>query len=222
LRIPAATHSRDRIPELKNFMLKPHRAFALVAALLLAACGTETTAPASIVHTGGPPLLLGDLPLFVEVLQRTAPLPRTRTASATIDADGGTIAIPEAGFRIDFPAGAVSEPVEVSVTAPAGRNVAYEFQPHGLRFARSPVITQELRGTTVYGNVAARARLEGAYSPSLLGLLGSLLRISETRPTTVQVDTWQMRWNVEHFSGYVASARRSGYISSSGTLIPID
>jgi hypothetical protein len=29
-----------------------------------------------------------------------------------------------------------------------------------------------------------------------------------------------MKFNVQHFSGYLASSRRSGYISSSGNLIP--
>ena len=196
------------------------RISTLLITAALAACGTDGTAPSATVRTGGPPLLLGSLPIFVDVLQRNAPLPRTYTSAATIGSAGGTIAIPEAGFRIDFPAGAVNAPVQITVKALAGRNVAYDFAPHGLRFARTPTITQELQGTAAYGSTAIRAGLEGAYAPDLLGLLGSLLRITETRPTTVQVDTWQMRWTVEHFSGYVASSRRSGYISSSGNLIP--
>jgi len=203
-------------------MSKRLRVFTLLFAAALAGCGTEATEPSAVVRTGGPPLLLGDLPIFVQVLERSSPLPRTYTASAVIGTQGGTIAIPEAGFSIDFPAGAVSRPVSISVKALAGRNVAYEFAPHGLRFNRSrtPVITQDLRQTVAYGSTSIRSQLEGAYAPSLLGLLGGLLRILETRPTTVEVNTWEMRWTVEHFSGYVASRRRSGYISSSGNLIP--
>lgn len=202
-------------------MRKRLRISTLLVVAALAACGTDGTQPSAVVRTGeGPPMLLGSLPIFVEVLQRTTPLQRPYTATASIGAEGGRLAIPEAGFSIDIPAGALGTPVEISVRAQPGKNVAYEFQPHGLRFARSPVVTQELRGTAAYGSADVRRRLEGAYAPDLLGLLGGLLRIVETRPTTVQVDTWQMRWTVDHFSGYVASAKRSGYISSSGNLIP--
>ena len=193
----------------------------LAVAATLAACATDGTAPSNVIETrGGPPLLLGDLPIFVEVLQRSTALPRSYTAEATIGSGGGTITIPEAGFRMDVPAGAVGAPTRITVKAVAGRNVAYEFAPHGLRFSRPATITQELRGTAAYGT--AVPTLEGAYTPSLLGLLGGLLRILETRPTTVQTDTWQMRFTVDHFSAYVASKRRSGYISASGTLIPFD
>lgn len=202
-------------------MARRLRISTLLITAALAACGTDGTEPSATVRTGGPPLLLGSLPIFVEVLQRNAPLPRTYTSAATIGSAGGSITIPEAGFRIDFPAGAVNAPVQITVRALAGRNVAYDFAPHGLRFARTPTITQNLQGTAAYGSTSARAGLEGAYAPDLLSLLAGLLRITETRPTTVQVDTWQMRWTVEHFSGYVASAkRRSGYISASGNLIP--
>jgi hypothetical protein len=203
-------------------MRKRLRISTLLVCAALAACGTDGTQPSAVVTTGdGPPMLLGSLPIFVEVLQRTTPLQRTYTATASIGAAGGRITIPEAGFAIDVPAGAVSGPVQISVKALPGKNVAYEFKPHGLRFARTPVITQDLRGTAAYGSSTLRSNLEGAYAPDLLGLLGGLLRILETRPTTVQVDTWQMRFTVEHFSGYVASAkRRSGYISSSGNLVP--
>ncbi len=204
-------------------MHKYLRLAALIMAVGLAACGAESTEPSPVVRTGdGPPLLLGSLPIYVNVLQRSTPLPRDYTASATVGTAGGRIAIPEAGFAIDVPAGAVAAPVQITVRARAGSNVAYEFQPHGLQFSRAPVITQELRGTAAYGSTTLRSKLEGAYAPDLLGLLGSILGITETRPTSVQVDTWQMRWTVEHFSAYVASSgRRSGYISSSGNLVPL-
>lgn len=197
------------------------RLSSLLVVAALAACGTDGTAPSSVIETrGGPPLLLGDLPIFVEVLQRSTALPRTYTAEATIGSGGGVIVIPEAGFRMDVPAGALRAPTRMTVKAVAGRNVAYEFAPHGLRFTRPATVTQDLRGTAAYGT--AVPTLEGAYAPSLLGLLFGLLRVLETRPTTVQTDTWQMRFTVEHFSAYVASKRRSGYISASGDLIPRD
>jgi hypothetical protein len=100
--------------------------------------------------------------------------------------------------------------------------VAYLFQPHGLVFHNAPQITQDLHGTEVFQDPALRASLEGAYFPDATHLDGGSARVRETRPTTVEVKGWKMKFDVEHFSGYLASARRSGYISSSGNLIPFD
>ena len=201
-------------------MLKHVRIPALLMATVLAAC--DATQPASEIRTGqGPQLDLYDPPIQVEVLQRTTPLEREYTASAVIGRDGGTISIPQAGFSISFPTNAVrGQPALVSVTAVAGENVAYLFEPHGLVFQNAPVITQDLRGTQVFQNPAMRATLEGGYFPDATYLAGRTARIRETRPTVVDVNGWKMKFHVQHFSGYLASSRRSGYISSSGNLIP--
>lgn len=204
-------------------MLKHLRIPALLLmATALAAC--ETTQPAGEIRTGaGPQLDLYDPPMQVEVLQRTTPLDRDYTASAVIGRSGGTISIPQAGFSIAFPSNAIKgQPTLVTVTATAGGNVAYLFQPHGLVFHNTPLITQDLRGTEAFQDPDLRASLEGAYFPDATHVSGGSARVRETRPTTVEVSGWKMKFNVQHFSGYLASSRRSGYISSSGNLIPFD
>ena len=121
-----------------------------------------------------------------------------------------------------FPANSVHFPTLITVVAVPGTAVAYLFQPHGLVFRKPPVITQDLRGTEAFRDPSLLGELEGAYFPEA-GLLDGLTAIiRETRPTTVDVTGWKMRFDVEHFSGYTASARRSGYISSSGNVIPFD
>jgi hypothetical protein len=203
-------------------MLKHVRVFALLMAAALAAC--ESTQPSGEIRTGvGPQLDIYDPAIEVEVLQRTTPLGQNYTASAVISRSGGTISIPQAGFSITFPNNAVKgQPTLVTVTAMAGGNVAYLFEPHGLVFHNAPMITQDLRGTQVFQNPALRATLEGAYFPDPSYLEGTSARIKETRPTVVDVNGWKMKFNVQHFSGYLASAKRSGYITSSGNLIPTD
>ena len=203
-------------------MLKHVRVFALVAAALLAAC--DSTQPSGEIRTGvGPQLDVYDPPIEVEVLQRTTPLDRDYSASAVIGRGGGTISIPQAGFSITFPSNAIKgQPTTVTVTATAGGNVAYLFEPHGLVFHNAPVITQDLRGTEVFQEPALRSTLEGAYFPDPTDLQGATARIRETRPTVVDVSGWKMKFNVQHFSGYLASARRGGYISSSGNYIPVE
>jgi hypothetical protein len=201
-------------------MLKHVRVFALLMVAALAAC--DSLLPSGEIRTGdGPQLDVYDPAIEVEVLQRTTPLSQDYTASAVISRSGGTISIPQAGFSITFPSNALKgQPTLVTVTAMAGSNVAYLFQPHGLVFHNAPMITQDLRGTQVFQNPELRATLEGAYFPDPTYLDGSYARIKETRPTVVDVNGWKMKFNVQHFSGYLASTRRGGYISSSGNYIP--
>lgn len=203
-------------------MLKHVRAIALVAAALLAAC--DSTQPSGEIRTGvGPQLDLYDPAIEVDVLQRTTPLDRGYTASAVIGRSGGTISIPQAGFSITFPSNAIKgQPTLITVTAVEGTSVAYLFEPHGLNFHNAPMITQDLRATEVFQDPGLRATLEGAYFPDPTYLDGTRARIRETRPTVVDVNGWKMKFNVQHFSGYLASARRGGYISSSGNYIPVE
>lgn len=204
-------------------MLKHLRVCLPVLAVFLASCGSDSTQPSALIRTGAPILGLFDPALEVDVLQRSAPLLHNFAAAQVIGREGGTLSIPEAGLSVEFPPNAVRAPTLISVTALPGTGVAYDFQPHGLVFRRPPVITQDLRGTAVFGDPSLRATLEGAYVPNPAGLAGRTARVRETRPTVVDVSGWTMRFGVDHFSTYVASSgRRSGYISSSGNLIPAE
>lgn len=202
-------------------MLKHLCVPALLVAAALAACTPDSTGPDGLITTGGPALDLSDPPVVVDVLQRSEPLLHSLAASGVIGRGGGTLRIPEAGFSITFPSNAVRVPTLVTVTAVPGTAVAYLFAPHGLVFHRSPAITQDLRGTEVFGHPSRLGELEGAYFPDPGALEGLTATIRETRPTTVDVSGWRMRFDVDHFSGYTASTRRTGYISSSGNLIPL-
>ncbi|HEX2081582.1 MAG TPA: hypothetical protein VHG08_28015 [Longimicrobium sp.] len=202
-------------------MPKHHRALAVLAAAALAACGADGTQPSGVIATGGPLLELSDPPIEVSVLQRSTPLVHNFAAAAVIGPEGGTLRIPDAGFSITFPANAVAEPTEISVTAVPGYAVAYLFQPHGLVFATPAVITQELRGTRAPRDPSALRQLEGAYFTGPEELVGPTATVRETRPTLVDTDARKVTWTVEHFSGYtVSSTRRGGYINASGNLIP--
>lgn len=202
-------------------MLKHLRVVALVAVATLAAC-SDSTQPSNLITTGGPSLNLSDPPVVIDVLQRSEPLLHNFAAAALIGRNGGVIRLPEAGFTMTFPANSVRFPTLITVVAVPGTPVAYLFEPHGLVFQKPPTITQDLRGTEAFGNSAIIRDLEGAYFPEPELLDGLTAIIGETRPTTVDINGWKMRFDVQHFSGYTASARRTGYISASGNVIPFD
>lgn len=191
---------------------------ALASAALLAvtgSCGSLTDAAPP--HSPATPAggLLSTLVL--PVVQRLLPLSSDQTVSAVIGTGGGTLAIPQAGFSITFPAGAVAAPVTVTATAVAGSNVAYRFQPHGLVFQKQPVISQDLGLTNVAGQLLGLT-LQGGYFADDSQLGAGYVTVTETRPATIDLLHLRTTFTIGHFSGY-AVTRQGGYMGASNTRI---
>lgn len=163
-----------------------------------AGCGD---APLSPTPPGANEALLGLLGAEqVEVVQRTTPLAQDEVVSRTIGPFGGTISLPEAGLSVVVPVGALTAPVTITVTAPAGDLVGYHFQPHGLVFSKPITASQRTFGTELgllggllsppfaayfQGELQARVKALELLNVNVLGLLG----IAE--------------FQISHFSGYV-------------------
>jgi len=81
------------------------------------------------------------------VVKRTSVINTDIVVTQTITADGGWIAIPDAGLYLYFPRGAVSEPLTVTATAHKGNKVVYSFEPHGTHFNTPVYMAQLLRYT---------------------------------------------------------------------------
>lgn len=203
------------------------RGFVTIGSVLIlalagaAACGDDA-APTGVAPSPSQELKVFDAPVTVNVLQRNTPLARDLTASAVIDRRGGTIEIRQAGLRFDVPSGALKSPVRITVTALAGSNVAYRFEPHGLVFRKDPEVRLDLRDTEAGENRDLLRTLAGAYYPDESHLGDAVAEILELRPTAITLHGSEMRFRIEHFSGYLASSGRSGYISSSGERAPVE
>jgi hypothetical protein len=135
------------------------------------------------------------------------------TVRGVIGAEGGSIAIPN-GARLIVPRGAVTGPVTFSITRVPGRIVAYEFQPHGIRFAVPVQIEQPLAGINLLG--ISLSKIEGAYFADVAALdqTTGTAKVSEFRPTVVLWD--RVRFTVDHFSGYMVSTGRQELSDDSG------
>jgi hypothetical protein len=151
----------------------------------------------------------------VTVLQRTSPLTRDVSVTAEIGKSGGTIEIREAGLKFIVPSNALVPPsskktVTITVTALKGDEVAYTFQPHGLRFREPVRIEQSFRGTTAEGNRSLLEGVEGAYFPSVadLDVASGVASVLELRPTSVDVTGSKIKFTVDHFSGYLIASGR--------------
>jgi hypothetical protein len=140
----------------------------------------------------------------VNVLQRNTPLAAPITDSKTIGILGGTISIPQAGLTVVVPPLAVSKNTAFSITALAGSNVAYTFEPHGITFTTPLLATQSLANTPVALGLVSPLSLSVGYFTDdtnvksvseLLNVNVNLLNLTST------VSLW-------HFSGYIWSTGR--------------
>jgi hypothetical protein len=148
------------------------------------------------------------------VLKRLTPLDSDISVSALIGPEGGSIKINEAGGKIDIPAGALSAPTTITMTALAGANVAYEFQPHGITFAQPVKLQQDLRTTwaSVYPQLLGLAH--GAYYDNSLDSdyvdPGKLfVRVKEHQLGYVESNATQLKFYLGHFSGYLVACGRN-------------
>ena len=140
-------------------------------------------------------------PLRAKALTRKAPI-AAQSATQTVGVAGGVITLPGAGLTVVVPPGAVSAPTAITVSAPAGSAVWYDFQPHGLQFAVPLQLTQDLRATN-YGALLSPP-LKGAYMVEG-SQDGATALVTELIATTLDLFKTKATFPVRHFSGYMVS-----------------
>src|SRR5262245_36261473 len=132
----------------------PARLVAMVAVAAFAvACATDgpTTPVFDAGHAGPSRAVLGNASTRVTTLQRSTTLTSSISVSKTVGPLGVVIAIPATGFTVTIPPLAVAKATTITVTALAGRAVAYEFAPHGLKFTTPLIAIQDLSKTNTTG-----------------------------------------------------------------------
>jgi hypothetical protein len=190
------------------------RALLLGAFTFVAACSDLPTAPETepVAPQNG---LVGDLlgvvvgtvdtlvdvvvAVLSPVLTREDPLLRDEVVSQYVGRWGGTIRLPRAGLTVTVPPGALDRPTRITVRAPAGDLLGYEFAPHGLEFDRPVILTQE---------VSRRMAAEGLEVVYFEGDLQPTVGVLEVLPVATFRD--QAVFAIEHFSGY--AFRKRGYV----------
>jgi hypothetical protein len=182
------------------------RLLAIASLVVAAGCDSGVTAP---TPSSGPAnqLLLGT-PTAVAVVQRTTPLASPLTASAVIGLLGGQLSIPGAGLKVVVPPFALTTATRITVTAVAGSQVAYEFQPHGIRFLAPLLVTQNLVGTSAYSGGLLPQPLIAGYFSSLSDLdpLSNTGLVSELLGVALNLSAKTATFPVFHFSGYLIAS----------------
>ncbi len=191
--------------------LRRHAA-ALLASLVAISCSPD--GPSSVAPVNGPGTSASvRLPGFVNGrmgmrgMQRGGELRAPLVVQATIGVDGGELRIPSAGVTLTVPEGALLEPTLITMTVRAGRLLAYDFQPHGLVFAKPLILTQQLRGTSTSLLEAPLLQLGYYEDPSLLDETTGW--VSQSFAGTVDVRRWSFSARIPHFSGYLIGVGRT-------------
>jgi hypothetical protein len=150
------------------------------------------------------------------VLKRLVPLDADITASATIGPTGGSIVIQQAGAKIDIPPGALSAPTLITMTAFKGYDVAYDFQPHGTLFTHPVKVQQTIKGTWgekypellkgMHGSYYGQESLDSAW----VDPLKFFAKIQENQIGYLESNASQIKFYVDHFSGYMVSCGFTG------------
>lgn len=178
-------------------MIRKQLATALLVGVLLSACG-ETNSPLAPEATPQSGLLSGLLSNTLSLVQRVAPLKSETSVTATVGAEGGILR--GGGVTLSIPPGALSEPVQITMTVPAGNFYEARFAPHGLQFDRPAVLTFELDLLSTLLD----SKLRGAYFE---GDLDGEYNTPETFPARLFGSS--LAFPIQHFSGYCVVTGRS-------------
>lgn len=169
--------------------------------------GPAPVAPASAGLIGNVLDLVKGILTPVTGLLRTSSLSSSITRSITVNKNGGELIIPETGLTLTIPKNAVSSTVTIKVTAVAGNMIAYNFEPHGIKFATPITFSQDLSKTAFNGKNPKN--LQGGYFKVLeqLNLLRGLGLVDEQLPARVSNN--RVSFDISHFSGYMVSTGRA-------------
>jgi len=186
---------------------RPFRSFApLVGALLIASCAAP-----DIANPTAPVAPAADLSaLRLRAVSWQQPLDAPVAVSQTIDESGGTISIPQTGLTMEFPAGAVSSPLTVTVTADQ-QYVAYTMEPAGTQFVKDVRVTQLLNMTSISG-LSLGSALYAAYIADDGVDLGGILSVLEIRPSNTIFSLLSPLlpqsevFTISHFSRYILAS----------------
>jgi hypothetical protein len=186
------------------------RLTGFVTAILFAAgCGesASVTSPSGAASGSSAMRTILSSPTTVQVVTRNTPLSQSVSTSATIGAFGGSLTVPGTGLHVVVPPFAVTSPTLFTVTAVAGSQVAYEFEPHGIHFLVPLVATQSLVGTSAYSSGLLPNTIVAGYFASVSDLdpqNGTAL-VSELLSTSLSLLNHSATFSIFHFSGYLVA-----------------
>ena len=184
---------------------------AIVGSIFISSCATDSGVP----DVAGPPDLGLSGPAIdaagrqFDALWWNQNLSAVVQATKTIDQSGGVLTIPETGLTMEFPAGAVSGPLTITVTADQ-QYVAYKMDPAGTKFLKDVTVTQSLSNTKLSGQ-PLQSQIYATYIADDSVSLSGRVPVIEIEPSKTvffpnsSVPQAQV-WIIRHFSRYMLAS----------------
>jgi hypothetical protein len=138
-------------------------------------------------------------PYLVSPLRRTSSLSNDIEVRKTIGALGGTIVL-STGLTVIVPPLAVKSPTEFRIKARKGAYLAYDFEPHGIKFGVPLKIIQSLQGVQNADSIIF------CYYPDA----SKMTLVTQLRSVVVDPNKLTATTSVTHFSGYIFAGGRGG------------
>ena len=179
--------------------------FALAASAVLTGC-TDQTLPLEPADAGSF-FTQAPAPGF-DVLRRNAPLTAEVSSTGVIGPEGGEIALLGAGITLIVPPGALSESVEITVHAPIGDAVAFQFAPHGLVFDLPASIQVDSRVTNADRFLDETER-GGSALDRIMGVYFSgdpEVGVEPLENLDAYLQSGSIVFDIDHFSGYACAS----------------
>jgi len=184
-------------------------AFVLFITLALAGC-TETSTLTDVSDLAEATFFRRAPAPGFEAVRRATPLNQEISVSRIIGPQGGILELQEAGVRFRVPAGALTEAVEITMTALAGDAMAFDFAPHGLEFLTPASISVGVPGTVEEGllDLVRRDTESGAPLDRFIGVYFEGEPDEGVEPLEsfeTYLDGGAVTFDIMHFSGYVCA-----------------
>ena len=191
-------------------MRRPITSRVLLASLVALAAACSDASQQSQPSPNVPRLSSGTIPLLSQTLARRQALRTDVVRTIVVGSNGGRIEIPEDGLRVDIPSNALPKgrgSVSVKVTALAGSQLAYEFEPTGTTFTQPLRFEQDLNSLTLTSSLLGRLLPSVSYfkSRSDLNASNGVARTYEELLTAFDLSGHTLKAEIWHFSGYVVS-----------------
>ncbi|WP_148306393.1 hypothetical protein [Gemmatirosa kalamazoonensis] len=180
---------------------------AVVAAAVVA-LGACDDASRTQLSPSIPSLSSSSTAVRVATVQRRTPLGDDVTRRVVVDRNGAVIRLDAAGLKVKVPSNALpagTESLEITVTAIAGSQFAYEFEPSGATFTRPLEIEQDIRDAVVDGHDGGSPIVSYFKTRSDVDAAAGTANSFEDLNTSMDVRGHKLRTDIWHFSGYIVS-----------------
>lgn len=187
---------------------------SVVATGVLAACSSDSVAGPNVSARDG--LLSSTIGLVTNTLSAVTGLLRSKALAQPVTrsvlvtrSNGGSLRLPETGLTLTIPAGAIPrDTMTITVTALAGKAVAYEFEPHGTQFSKPLTFTQDLELTS-WLSMLLKPSLSGGYFKDASQVNTSTGAAIINEELSARIIGTDVVFSISHFSGYMVSTGRS-------------